>query len=1181
MRVQGVDLPDDLVKAHAEGRLTLFVGAGASKAPPSNLPDFRKLAKRIAKETYNEAPSKGSQLDAYLGELASKHEVDVHERVREHIASQDSRPNDLHRAIVDLALASQTPRIITTNYDLHLSTCLAGEADEASKGGEGLGIREYLSLEFPMRDDFSGIVYLHGSVSEPVSNLVVTAADFGRVYLTARWTAAQFLSAIFHNSTVLFIGYSHEDTLMKYLSLGLTAERDRPAYALCKRKELPGHWEELGITPIGYDRHADLPLILKEWAGQSRTVMSDHKERVGAILQNPPPPTADDESYLEWILRSEGHRRLFTGEAKGAEWLLWAAHFPEFTCIFNPHVENPPSEFVYWFSRNYAADPETADSALDLFRNQGSQFSPALWDDIEWKVGDALQESDEATRQAAKRWIPLLLKHVPPNRQHAEPFLIYLYWGRIDPVRDPAETLLLLDYLFTPVASLSSSPLLDGELRAAEPELRIHPEESLTNWVAQKLVPALSDAQAAQAVAGLADQKLRLAHAIATSDGDVVGSWQMMSFGRSAIEPHEQDRHPEGIDPLIDLAREALEAMLRHHHELSESWLHSWATSEIPLLRRLGIHGWAERQDVTPDDKIDWLISSDSIFDQWVRHEAMRLLALALPGASETAVARVVNLVADGPTWDIDPLDEEGAEMRERAVYEWLAWISRHAPESPAARQSFDDIESAHPEWTPSDHPDLLSWIRMGYIAPPEEGPPYLLGAQELCDMIQRDPAELFDWLSAFPISPTPERRRTLRGTALHALREAIKACPEGGVALLDYIINGNLQEQNPLAEAAAGAVLNAWYDAAPDTFPHEEIAELLPRIWATGSSDWEEVPDSQQTPQSDWLSLARGHWAALSMMVALRIAQHEYHAARGEEAELADYLRALFETVLADDTEYANLAQETLAAGAAPLFQFDSAWCKENVLPLLDPTIDLDQAIRCWHAFLPGGKISAELLNAGLIKSYISMTAHLDRINWMHFCRDWATIALYFVEGPKEAKWIGKFTARVDLERRIQWMNSVREALSDLGSSNGAANWDTWMRTYWEGRLRSIPKRLTPDESSALAGWTPHLQDRFPEAVALACRNTTPLTSDSHLMVANLTGRHPQRDISETMAGIYPEATAQLLIHMMSGTQRLSDHFLHSTLNDAIPKLLTRISPEQAALLREQAERLNLQTGD
>ena len=1177
MRVQDVDLPPDLVRAHSEGSLTLFVGAGASRACPSCLPDFQMLAERIAEETFNDPPSRDSQLDAYLGELASQHEVDVHERVREHIADPDSRPNDLHRAIIDLALTSKRPRIITTNYDRHLSTCLPERPGEDGAGEPE--VREYLSLEFPMRDDFTGLVYLHGSVSEPAGNLVVTAADFGRVYLTARWTAAQFLSAIFQSSTVLFIGYSHEDTLMKYLSLGLTAEREHLVYALCKRNDLPGHWEELGINPIGYKRHADLPLILQEWTGQSRNLMSDHREKVGAILQSPPPPAPEDESYLESILRSEQHRRFFTSQAKGAEWLSWAAQHQEFACIFDPHAE-PPHEFVYWFSRNYATDSETADNALGLFQERGSRFSPKLWDDIEFQVGDALHEGDEATRQAAKRWIPLLLNHVPLNQQRAEPFLFSLLRGRIDPVRDPAETLLILDYLLTPAASLPHFQWFDLGLRSAMPELRVGADRTLAEWVDQKLLPALTDAQAAQAVAVLVDQKLRIAHSIAASDGDVEGSWQVLSFGRSAIEPHSQD-HSDKINLLINLARDVLEAMLEHHGQLAELWLYSWATSEIPLLRRLAIHGWAERQDVTPEEKIEWLIDSGSIFSTWARHEAMRLLELALDGAPEPLVARVTSFVAAGPTPAAGPLDEQQAEFREREIYDWLEWIKRHATHSQTAQDSFDNIKTAHPDWTPREHPDLLSYVHVGFEAPPEVGPPHILGAEDLCEMIDRDPAELFGWMSSFPVSPSPERRMVLRHDAFIALRGALSTCPESGAVLLDYLTNEGSEGQDPLSQPAATAVLSVWNDSDRDALPFEEIARLLPRVWATGSRDWVETPGSQQPPPTSWRDLARGHWSALTVMVAWHVAEHENHAADGAQAGLADHLKVLFGAMLAESTPCALLAQETLSAHAAPLYSLDKTWCLEHIFPLLDPADDPDRAIRCWQALLAVGKMSSELLEAGFIESYISMTAHLDRINRPLFYRDWASIALHCVKGPAEAEWIGRFTNNADPESRIQWMTSVRTGLSEMNSSRAIAIWDVWMRTYWKDRLRSIPKRLFPDESAALASWSPYLHDRFPEAVELACQKATALTSDSQLMVADLIGRRTEADESESMAAVYPEATARLLTHMMSNTQHLSDHFLHRMLSDAMPMLLGRISPDQAASLREQAERLNVHTGD
>ena len=47
--VEGVDIPEEVLEAHREGKLVLFVGAGASKASPSNLPLFDELAKKLGK----------------------------------------------------------------------------------------------------------------------------------------------------------------------------------------------------------------------------------------------------------------------------------------------------------------------------------------------------------------------------------------------------------------------------------------------------------------------------------------------------------------------------------------------------------------------------------------------------------------------------------------------------------------------------------------------------------------------------------------------------------------------------------------------------------------------------------------------------------------------------------------------------------------------------------------------------------------------------------------------------------------------------------------------------------------------------------------------------------------------------------------------------------------------------
>ncbi|MCY4037418.1 MAG: hypothetical protein OXF64_08215 [bacterium] len=119
---QEAEVPEKLISAYAEGRLALFVGAGASVAPPSGLPTFQELTEKLCNESHAPPPEQGTTIDKALGGLERKG-VDVHQRVKTIVSSSESKPNALHNAIAELAAVKQ-PRIVTTNYDRHLSTCL-------------------------------------------------------------------------------------------------------------------------------------------------------------------------------------------------------------------------------------------------------------------------------------------------------------------------------------------------------------------------------------------------------------------------------------------------------------------------------------------------------------------------------------------------------------------------------------------------------------------------------------------------------------------------------------------------------------------------------------------------------------------------------------------------------------------------------------------------------------------------------------------------------------------------------------------------------------------------------------------------------------------------------------------------------------------------------------------------
>ena len=286
-----IDIPPELAAAHPAGDLVFFVGAGASCDSPSDLPNFEKLVEKIAARNgldYNAA----HPFDEILGRFQADG-VDVHREIQEIISNPASKPNKLHKAIVELATVFDKPQIITTNYDRHLSqamTSVLADGDEYD---------EFPSMAFPQRDDFTGIVYLHGSVREPPENMVATDSDFAKAYLLAASTASQFLGRVFENSTVLFIGYSHSDTLMGYIARGLPAGTRRYAFYEINKEQ---RWDEFGIVPVQCDGYEFLPDALRDWASQARRGIGDHEQNIRRIAETSHPLQPADESDMREAL---------------------------------------------------------------------------------------------------------------------------------------------------------------------------------------------------------------------------------------------------------------------------------------------------------------------------------------------------------------------------------------------------------------------------------------------------------------------------------------------------------------------------------------------------------------------------------------------------------------------------------------------------------------------------------------------------------------------------------------------------------------------------------------------------------------------------------------------------------------------------------------------------------------
>ncbi len=302
----GPDIPDSLLQAVEDGEVVFFCGAGISY--PAGLPGFRGLVDQIyegvgtGREPIEDDAYRNGRYDVTLDLLERRvvgRRFAVRKALRKSLQPKWHKKDATatHAALLQLGRHPDGAlRLVTTNFD---------HVFERAAKRERRRIESYAApmLPVPKKTRWNGLVYLHGLLPKvddehALNRLVVTSGDFGLAYLTERW-AARFVSDLFRDYAVCFIGYSINDPVMRYMMDALAADRimgeSTPlAWALgdCRKGEEAKtalDWKARGVEPILYELsgvgppHLALHKTLVEWARTYRDGVSG-KERI--VLEN-------------------------------------------------------------------------------------------------------------------------------------------------------------------------------------------------------------------------------------------------------------------------------------------------------------------------------------------------------------------------------------------------------------------------------------------------------------------------------------------------------------------------------------------------------------------------------------------------------------------------------------------------------------------------------------------------------------------------------------------------------------------------------------------------------------------------------------------------------------------------------------------------------------------------------
>lgn len=1095
----GLDLPSAVLAAQQDGSLVVFAGAGVSIPTPSGLPTFEQLANDVAHACgSSEAVDDPTRIEEFLGDLEESGAA-VHETVKRLISDPRSKPNQLHRALVEL-FDDHEPRIVTTNFDCHFEGAYRSQHKETE-------IPNFSAPAMPLGNDFTGVVHLHGSVTAPARHLVLTDADFGRAYLTHAW-ATRFLISLYEEFTVLFVGYSHNDPVMKYISRGLASRRPHRRFALSPDSDR-SHWRRYGIVPLPYkledapDRHKNLRRALVAWSRISHMGLLDHEKRVRDLAGTRPPADPELVDYLLFILGNDHTARYFTEHASGVEWLRWAEDNQLLATLLDPAAEAAPRDGLLagWFAERFVRENHNA--SLGVIQRGGGRLHPRLWHAIAFRLWtpDWHGTAQERARVLGT-WVPILMNQVPPDGNRVLTYLLVT----CDDDELVNVALFLLRHLLTPVPDLR--PYFgfladDADVPEVQQELVFHDDHFHLNEAWMKVFKPRLETLASPLVEMTAEI-LHNAHLLDSVNDPGRPRPDTLSFRRSAIEAHQQDEYPEPLDVLVDIARDALEHQICSEPERAERVIDQWASSKVPLLRRLAVHGIGFADWLTPNHRLAAILVDDWLFNHSLKHEVFRLLAQNFSKADDIWQRRLIERAQLGPT------DEDAHRLeprtRDYVKYNLLVWIGRAAPQTELARRALEQLQQEHPDFAPREHPDLD--IVVEDVEPATPASPVTVdellrtplddGQLEFLVNYQPDPTTM-PWSDRSPLLRNVSiASGTVRGWGFD-LAGALSG-KEAWTSDLWRALVSSWSEQ-PLTAEEWGRALRAlcehqdlgahlyevtsWVDHGLKSSPGvpdshlEDVEHLLENLWQLAHA----YPSSFEFDEdhlTEAINLPEGR-----VILALLRALSRRRRITTEWDRLPDTYRRIFGSALEADTSRGGAAFTLLPSQVQFLLALDREWTEQHVIPTFDWSRSNETAERAWHGLAAWGQLNGDLVKL-LEPQYQQTFGRLTNLG-RHRTRFIQHLALITVSDAGSGAlpgWITTFLASSTDDDRASLARQLALQFKSLSDEAGAELWNGQMKAFVLQRRSGLPVALSANEAAELGEWPLSLPSVFVEAV-------------------------------------------------------------------------------------------------
>lgn len=715
----GPEIPESLLEAHEEGRVVFFCGAGISY--PAGLPTFSGLVSEVYKHlNIDKSPAEHEAFKAYkydttLGLLEQRLQ-NGRSQVRNAIAQslipdlKPSKATQTHEALLTLSKSRKgNTRLITTNFDRVFEEVITTKR---------LNTKSYSAPLLPVpKAKWDGLIYIHGLLDEKKSDtnlnsLVATSGDFGLAYLIERW-AARFVSELFRNYTVCFVGYSINDPILRYMMDALAAdslmgESTPTAYAFGnvtkgKEEKIAREWATKNVVPIlyhNYKNHYYLHETLHAWADSYRDGVNGMQAIVARYARIKPARTTKQDDFVRRMLWALSHdtglpAKMFAraDPVPSIEWLgvLNESRFGvqdlsrfdvsrnekgfknntqdiKFSILSRPSPSSraPFMSPVGMLGRDEAKWDLVMDALAKWLARHVNQTELLFWvidqggnlhSRFNWELTQSLKEQDASISAPMKR----LWGFVLSGRAKRLPYSSGLYgWKEsFKTLGDSRTVRFALKEALRPSLIITRPYSFQAKNIDSTPEKISDIANVEISLASDHVHSAYSDIQKLDGFNAflpkiLMDMSELLFETLdLMSEAEISSEFHDYSYIQlPSISEHDQNRDHNDWTLLVNLCRDAWMATVDTDPESAIAMLTLWARSKYPIFRRLVFFAIAQKPTLIPTDKsLDWLLSDNGIW-LWstsTMRETMRLLVSLGPVLSEEEAQTLQNAIIAGP----------------------------------------------------------------------------------------------------------------------------------------------------------------------------------------------------------------------------------------------------------------------------------------------------------------------------------------------------------------------------------------------------------------------------------------------------------------------------------------------------------------------------------------------------